>query len=156
MSNNKTCSTSDSAECSAQNRKQDESPQELLDSRRLESRLSRIRHKILVLSGKGDVGKSTIAVNLAAVLDVVENMSGVICPKCRERVDIFKTGGRETMAARMNVPFLGRLPIDPAVTESADTGRPCVYGSDASIGKTFKRVAHALRETLERSDFHVC
>jgi len=38
------------------------------DQQRLEARLGRIRHKVLVLSGKGGVGKSTVAVNIAASL----------------------------------------------------------------------------------------
>jgi Mrp family chromosome partitioning ATPase len=60
------------------------------------------------------------------VLGVLENMSGFICPKCGERTDIFKSGGGENMAVAMNVPFLGRIPIDPQIVEACDSGQPYV------------------------------
>jgi len=60
------------------------------------------------------------------VLGVLENMSGFVCPKCGERTDIFKAGGGENMAMSMNVPFLGRIPIDPQIVEACDSGQPYV------------------------------
>jgi len=60
------------------------------------------------------------------VLGVLENMSGFICPKCGERTDIFKSGGGENMAMSMNVPFLGRIPIDPQIVDACDAGQPYV------------------------------
>ena len=61
------------------------------------------------------------------MLGVVENMSGFACPKCGTVTDIFKTGGGEKMAQEMNVPFLGRIPIDPAVAIACDAGQPFIY-----------------------------
>ena len=60
------------------------------------------------------------------VLGMLENMSGFVCPKCGERTDIFKSGGGENMALEMNVPFLGRIPIDPQIVEACDSGQPYV------------------------------
>jgi len=75
------------------------------------------------------------------VLGVVENMSGFVCPKCGEVTDIFKTGGGERMAADMGVPFLGRIPIYPAVGEACDDGKPFVYHySQMETAKAFERV----------------
>ncbi len=63
-----TCDTCDQKDCSAAARKQGESEQDFKDRWQLESRLCRIKHRVVVLSGKGGVGKSTIAVNLAVAL----------------------------------------------------------------------------------------
>ncbi|MBP2625872.1 MAG: ATPase-like, ParA/MinD [Firmicutes bacterium] len=56
------------------------------------------------------------------ILGLVENMSGFVCPSCGNMHDIFKSGGGETTAATSDIPFLGRLPIDPSVVTAGDNG----------------------------------
>jgi len=264
------CDSCDSRSCSAKTRNQDESEQEYAERRALERRLCSIQHKVLVLSGKGGVGKSTVAANLAVslaragkkvglldidvhgpsipkllgldgqqivgsedgmqpvrlndnlavvsigfmvgdkntpviwrgprkygvirqflqdvvwgeldylvvdsppgtgdeplaavqlvgpragavivttpqdvaiadvrrcvsfcstvsvpVIGIVENMSGYRCPSCGETLDVFKTGGGEDLANEMDVPFLGRIPIEPGIVTSGDAGEPFMGG----------------------------
>lgn len=60
------------------------------------------------------------------ILGVIENMSGFICPKCGDLIEIFKSGGGEQMAKEMDVPFLGKIPLDVNIVNSGDTGKPFV------------------------------
>ncbi len=64
----KECEKRDNTDSSAAKPQQSRSQQDLEDKQKLENRLSRIKHKIVVLSGKGGVGKSTVAVSIAATL----------------------------------------------------------------------------------------
>ncbi len=64
----KTCDTCDTSSCSAKNQQPDEALEAFLERQALAKRMCLIEHKILVFSGKGGVGKSTVAANLAAAL----------------------------------------------------------------------------------------
>jgi len=273
----KTCNTCTDASCTARTRKQDESDKDFEERQKLEQRLCRIKRKIVVLSGKGGVGKSTVAVNLAValsmdgwsvglldadihgpsvptmlglenlkplsgdgdilpvelgglkvmslgfflssqddaviwrgpmkmgalkqflrdtawgdldfliidsppgtgdeplsicqlignldgaiivttpqrlaevdvrksvsfcrhlevpVLGVVENMSGFVCPRCGEVTTVFRSGAGRRIAEDMGVPYLGSIPMDPAIAEASDDGRPFIhaYAKSATAG----------------------
>jgi len=79
------------------------------------------------------------------ILGVVENMSGFACPHCNEVTDIFDRGGGETMAKRLDVPFLGRVPIDPAVRQGGDDGVPgLISHPDSPASKALLEVARLL------------
>jgi Mrp family chromosome partitioning ATPase len=270
---NKTCETCGDSSCSAAHQKEDESLEEYADRRKLQTRLCRIQHKIVVLSGKGGVGKSTVAVNLATalmleglrvgildvdihgpsiptmlglehetlqgtaggllpvelgnmkimsigfllknpddaiiwrgpmkmgvikqfltdvewgdldylivdappgtgdeplslcqliqpldgaiivttpqrvaavdvrksisfcrqvhvpVIGIIENMSGFVCPKCGEITQILPAGGGRKTAVDMKVPFLGAIPMDPAIAQSGDDGRAFIHHNASS------------------------
>ena len=55
---------------------------------------------------------------------IVENMSHFLCPSCGERADIFGTGGAETEARRLNLPFLGAIPLHMDIRATSDAGTP--------------------------------
>ena len=58
------------------------------------------------------------------ILGLVENMGPFPCPCCGKPVALFKSGGGEATASRMEVPFLGTLPFDPQVVKACDNGQP--------------------------------
>jgi ATP-binding protein involved in chromosome partitioning len=60
------------------------------------------------------------------VLGVVENMSAFICPECGTSTPIFAEGGAEAFANEKKMPFLGAVPLEPAVREAGDGGTPVV------------------------------
>ncbi|RJX33918.1 MAG: MRP family ATP-binding protein [Desulfarculus sp.] len=62
----------------------------------------------------------------APVLGIVENMSYFACPDCGSRHEIFGHGSVEPLCARLGVPYLGEIPLDPVVRRLADEGRPAV------------------------------
>lgn len=66
------------------------------------------------------------------LLGIVENMSYFLCGHCGERTEIFSHGGGERAAAKLGVPFLGRIPIDPAIRDGGDSGMPIVVADPAS------------------------
>lgn len=273
MEDKNTCDKCNDTACTAKKQNKDESPGEYADRRKLQATLCRIKYKIIVLSGKGGVGKSTVAVNLATalalnglrvglldvdihgpsvptmlglekeslkgnagalfpvefgglkvmslgfllqnpddaviwrgpmkmgvikqfltdvqwgdldylivdvppgtgdeplsvcqliqpldgavivttpqkvaavdvrksvsfcrrlnvpVLGVIENMSGFACPKCGEVTQILPEGGGKKIASDMNVPFLGAIPMDPAISRSGDSGKVFIYHESKS------------------------
>ena len=78
MDNKKTCDTCGDTNCSAKNQGQNESKEEYADRRKLQEALCRIQKKIVVLSGKGGVGKSTVAINLATALMLEGSRVGLL------------------------------------------------------------------------------
>ena len=75
------------------------------------------------------------------VLGIIENMSGFICPHCQKRTDIFPGIGGEQIAQDFDVPFLGRIPMDPTVARACDAGRPFIDFDKSS--PTAQAFAHA-------------
>ena len=84
------------------------------------------------------------------VLGLVENMSGFVCPDCGSRHDIFGSGGGEKLAATIDVPFLGAVPLGVAVREEGDRGLPTVLGRpDSPEAEALRSVAEAVAERAE-------
>ena len=85
------------------------------------------------------------------VLGVVENMSGFICPSCGAVTQVFGSGGGETLANTYAVPFLGTIPLDPAIGTACDAGNPFVSrGPDSSAAKSFAVIVSRLISVLEK------
>ena len=58
-----------------------------------------------------------------AILGIVENMSGLICPNCKTELPLFGIGGGKKMALDMGAPYLGRIPLEVSLMEAEDAGK---------------------------------
>ncbi|MCP9470708.1 MAG: Mrp/NBP35 family ATP-binding protein [Nitrospira sp.] len=84
------------------------------------------------------------------LLGIIENMSYFVCGHCGERTEIFSHGGGERAAEKLGVPFLGRIPIDPAIREGGDSGHPIVVTDPTSPqAAAFRDIARKLIDELE-------
>jgi len=72
------------------------------------------------------------------LLGVVENMSG----------DVFGTGGGDALAAELELPLLGRVPLDPRLREAADAGVPLVTDEIAAIAEAIPERAGSIARPL--------
>ena len=72
------CGSCGESDCSASERLKGETAEDFEDRRALQSRMCRIKHKVIVLSGKGGVGKSTVAVNIAVALSLSGRRVGLL------------------------------------------------------------------------------
>ena len=76
---------------------------------------------------------------------IVENMSGFICPSCETESDIFGMGTCEELAKQYDTQVLGNLPIEPAIREGGDAGKPVVYFNPESVSaKRYMKSAEGL------------
>ena len=85
------------------------------------------------------------------VLGIIENMAGFACPHCGEVTHIFKRGGGERTAGVLECPFLGSVPLDPAVVEGGDEGVPIVVSQpDGAHAEAFGGLARAVAAELSK------
>jgi len=80
------------------------------------------------------------------VLGMIENMSFFLCPHCGEGSEIFGRGGARAEAELMGIPFLGEIPLHPALREASDEGR-LVALEDGPLARAFASAAVAMLET---------
>lgn len=85
------------------------------------------------------------------VVGVIENMSGVICPKCGEIMDLFGKGGGDNVAKALTnelgteVKVLGKIPFDVKLREGADDGKPLILSDPESLAsKEIMNIANSL------------
>ncbi len=83
------------------------------------------------------------------VLGIVENMCGFQVPGTDQVVDLFGRGGAEALSRELSVPFLGRIPLDLAVREAGDQGRPTVLSAPGSpAGRALLEIGERLLTAL--------
>jgi ATP-binding protein involved in chromosome partitioning len=86
------------------------------------------------------------------LLGIVENMSYLIAPQSKERIDVFGEGGGKRIAREMSVPFLSELPLVPEIRAGGDTGRPiALLGEGNDNAAPFFEMAKAVTERAQKA-----
>lgn len=85
------------------------------------------------------------------ILGVIENMASFVCPSCNTETRLFGSGRVEAEALKRKVPYLGRIPLEPQLTEASDQG--ILMGrsnKDSVVVKAFADLAQKLHEQMEK------
>jgi len=83
------------------------------------------------------------------VLGLVENMATFVCPGCGAEHDLWGRNITAQSAEAMDIPVLARLPLEPAVSASAEAGAPVVMNDDLPVvARRYLDLASAIRELL--------
>ncbi len=84
------------------------------------------------------------------VMGIIENMAGFKCPECGADIDLFKIGGGEKAANDLDVPFLGRVPIDVNLPISCDEGKPFLGTyADSDSAKALNEIVDKIMKRTE-------
>ena len=84
------------------------------------------------------------------VAGLVENMSGFVCPCCKEVTQVFASGAGEMLAGKYGIRFLGKLPLDPAICAGGDAGNPFSSGSSPA-SEAFRAVTAGILEEMDKN-----
>ncbi|NOZ65018.1 MAG: iron-sulfur cluster carrier protein ApbC [Alphaproteobacteria bacterium] len=83
------------------------------------------------------------------VFGIVENMSYFLCPSCGERSDIFGHGGAREIAAKLEIDFLGEIPLHMDIRETSDSGTPIVvHNPDSPHTAIYLDIARKIQAKL--------
>jgi len=84
------------------------------------------------------------------IFGIVENMSHFICPHCNGESHIFGKEGARNTATKMNIPFLGEVPLHPRIRELSDQGKPITIAEPNSPqSKAYQDIADKVASKLE-------
>ncbi len=79
------------------------------------------------------------------VLGLIENMAMYVCPNCGHEDHIFGEGGVKAEAKRLDIPFLGEIPLAREVRTAGDAGRPVALG-EGPVAEAYRQLARDLIE----------
>ncbi|WP_435358260.1 Mrp/NBP35 family ATP-binding protein [Haloarchaeobius sp. DFWS5] len=82
------------------------------------------------------------------VLGIAENMGSFVCPDCGGEHAIFGEGGGQQFSDDHDMPFLGSVPLDPAVRTGGDEGRPIVLDHDSDTGEAFRDITARVADNV--------
>lgn len=85
------------------------------------------------------------------IAGIIENMSGFVCPNCKEIYNIFGKGGGVEIAGVHKCEILAEIPIEPDIRESGDSGKPITFFKpDSTSAREYLKAADKLIEFLNR------
>ena len=85
------------------------------------------------------------------IAGIMENMSGFICPETGKEYDIFGKGTTGPLAEKFETQVIGEIPIEPAVREGGDAGKPVVlFKPESETAKRYQESAKKLWEEIEK------
>jgi Mrp family chromosome partitioning ATPase len=85
------------------------------------------------------------------VIGIIENMAGFACPKCGEESFIFGSGGGQRIATKMNIPFLGQLPIDFTKNSDSDEGMHILtQNKDSPFSQRIMEIVDKIEENIKK------
>ena len=83
------------------------------------------------------------------IFGIVENMAGLICPHCGEKIELFSKGGGAKVSEEMGVDLLGSIPMDPRISADSDMGTPFVIShSDSPASVVFSRIVAEIERKI--------
>lgn len=81
------------------------------------------------------------------VIGLVENMAGYACPHCGTLGELFPSGDVKELTQSLGIPFLGKIPFDPRISASADSGIPFLLQyPDSLTGQAFSEIGKKVKE----------
>jgi Mrp family chromosome partitioning ATPase len=100
---------------------------------------------------------SVRAISMAKKMNIpnialIENMSGLICPECGHRIELFGIGGGKKQAEEMDIVFLGAIPINLEARKLADEGKPIVIeNEEADISVTIFHIVKKIENMFNKN-----
>ena len=83
------------------------------------------------------------------VTGIVENMSYLKIPGSDEIMEVFGSGGGEKIARAFKLPLLGKIPLDPAIRQGGDSGRPVSLDEDSEAARAFDEITDNFLNALK-------
>jgi len=88
------------------------------------------------------------------ILGIIENMSYYICSHCGNREEIFGHGIVRDAAGKLEIPFLGEIPLDTSIREMSDRGKPVVLAApESSSAKAFQEIIGNLAAQISIANY---
>jgi ATP-binding protein involved in chromosome partitioning len=89
------------------------------------------------------------------ILGAIENMTGLVCPHCGSEIEVFPRVREDRSIWSLGVGRLGSVPLDPALAQAGDQGRPLLVGQPESPQATaFRTIADRVTRALNGGSRH--